>query len=125
MTTVASPTSDTTSRIATLRTPSSSVAPDPTASRDDGTPKSISPPTPACTASAAALRSESRECCTTPGIDAIGAGASSPSLTNIGSTRSPGAGRVWATSDRSAAVRRSRRGRAAGKPASLTTTTRA
>ena len=78
MTTVASPTSATTSRIATLRMPSSSVAPVPVASRVDGTPKSISPPTPACTASTAALRSESRECCTTPGIEAIGARLGQP-----------------------------------------------
>ena len=118
MTTVASPTSATTSRIATLSTPSSSVAPVPVASLVSGTPNSISPPTPACTASAAALRSESRECCTTPGIDAIGAGSASPSRTKSGSTRSPGDSRVCATSARSAAVRRSRRGRPAGNCAS-------
>ena len=40
-----------------------------------GTPNSISPPTPAATASAAARRSESRVCCTTPGIEAMARGS--------------------------------------------------
>ena len=43
------------------------------------------------TASTAALRSESRVCWTTPGIDAIGTGSRAPSRTNIGSTRWRGA----------------------------------
>ena len=49
-----------------------------------GTPNSMIPPTPASAASAAALRSESRVCWTTPGIDEIGRGSARPSATNTG-----------------------------------------
>jgi hypothetical protein len=66
--------------------PSGSSPAEPAASRVAGTPKSINPPAPASTASPAASTSESTVCCTTPGIEAIGDGASSPSRTNIGST---------------------------------------
>ena len=114
ITTVASPTSATTSRMATLRMPAGSMPPEPVASRSAGTPKSMMPPTPAWTASAAALRSESRECWTTPGREPIGRGSVSPSLTNIGRISSAGSSRVSATSRRSAGVRRSRRGRIRG-----------
>ena len=94
--------------------PSGSVPPEPTASRVDGTPNSMIPPTPARTASAAALRSDSRECCTTPGSDAIGRGSVSPSWTNIGSTSCDGATRVSSTRRRIGAEMRSRRGRIVG-----------
>ena len=53
-----------------------------------GTPKIISPPTPASTASTAALTRDSQQCWTTPGIDAIGVASAMPSRTNMGSTRS-------------------------------------
>ena len=99
---------------ATFRMPSGSSAPDPAASLWAGTPKIISPPTPAVTASSAALIIESRVCWTTPGIEAISAGASMPSRTNIGSTRSLGRTATSATSRRSAAVERSRRSRDVG-----------
>ena len=72
--------------IATLRIPSGSRPPLPVASLVVGMPNSISPPTPASTASTAAFRNEARECCTTPGMLEIGRGSSSPSATNIGST---------------------------------------
>ncbi len=104
-----------TSRRATLSTPSGSTPAVPVASRRAGTPKSMSPPTPAVTASTAALRRESRVCCTTPGIDAIGVGSVAPSFTNIGSTSWRGRRVVSATSRRSAGVARSRRGRWVGK----------
>src|SRR4051794_25817883 len=116
MTTVASPTSARTSRSATFSTPSGSTPALPVASRRSGTPNSISPPTPAATASAAALRSESRVCWTTPGIDETGTGSTAPSLTNIGSTSCRGRRVVSATRRRSAGVARRRRGRCVGKP---------
>src|SRR5690349_8273977 len=115
MTTVASPTSERTSRSATLSTPSGSTPALPVESCRAGTPNSISPPTPAATASAAALRSESRVCWTTPGIDETGTGSLAPSLTNIGSTSCRGRRVVSATRRRSAGVARSRRGRWVGK----------
>ncbi len=62
ITTVASPTSATTSRMTAFRIPSGSYAADPVASRSFGTANSINPPTPASTASSAALRTVSRVC---------------------------------------------------------------
>ena len=53
-------------------------------------------------------------CCTTPGIDTTGSGASMPSFTNSGATRSSTRTRCSATSRRSAGVRRSRRSRCSG-----------
>lgn len=79
-----------------------------------GTANSMRPPTPASTAARAALRSESRVCWRTPGIDATGTGSVIPSRTNIGRTRSAGDTRVSATIRRSGAVRRSRLGRTTG-----------
>ena len=60
------------------------------------------------------LRRLSWVCWTTPGIDATGSGASMPSFTNSGATRSSTERRVSATSRRMAGVRRSRRGRCSG-----------
>ncbi|SIK72455.1 Uncharacterised protein [Mycobacteroides abscessus subsp. abscessus] len=76
-----------------------------------GTPNSISPPTPALTASSAARRSDSVLCCTTPGSDEIALGSVRPSATNIGSTNCRGANVVSATNRRIAGVARRRRGR--------------
>src|SRR5947209_7501080 len=114
--TVESPRSLVRSRSATLRMPSGSERADPTASLSSarGAPNSISPPTPALTASAAAERNESRVCCTTPGIESIGTGSSMPSATNIGNTKCLGSSDVWATNRRRAGVDRSRRGRCRG-----------
>src|ERR1017187_2219409 len=117
MSTVAPPTSADRSARADVRIPAGSSAAEPRASLTAGTPKIMSPPTPASTASAAALRSLSRVCWTTPGMELTGCGSRIPSLTNIGSTRSDGWTLVWATRRRSAAVRRSLRGRAAGNSA--------
>ncbi len=114
ITTVASPTSLTTSRMATLRMPSGSTPAEPCGSCAAGTPKSIRPPTPASTASTAALRSDSRECCMTPGIDLIGRGSVSPSRTNIGRMSWRGSSVVSLTSRRRAGVLRNRRGRTSG-----------
>ena len=52
-------------------------------------------------------------------METTGCGSLIPSLTNIGSSRSDGRTLVCATSRRSAAVRRSLRGRAAGNSAGL------
>ncbi len=71
--------------------------------------------TPSSASSATSRRSEVRVCCTTPGSDAIGTGASMPSRTNSGATRSSTPSRVSATRRRSAGVRRRRRSRWAGK----------
>ena len=114
MTGRAAPTSATTSRITVLRTPSGSTAPLPVASLRSGTPNSMIPPRPSAAASAAAARTESRLCWTTPGMLLIGTGSRAPSRTNTGSTRCCGAREVSATSSRIARVRRSRRGRTSG-----------
>ena len=79
-------------------------------------PNRISPPTPASAASTAALRRLSLVCWTTPGMDWTGTGSAIPSLTNSGSTRSEPRTLVAAASRRSAAVRRSLRGRTTGNP---------
>src|SRR5215468_1273366 len=114
--TVASPTSAARSASACWTIPSGSSAAEPRASLTAGMPNSISPPTPAATASAAVLRRLSRVCWATPGMDGTGSGSLIPSLTNRGSTRSDPWTVVRAASLRSAAVRRRRRGRAAGNP---------
>ena len=80
-----------------------------------GTPNRITAGTPRSASSRTSLRSDSRVCCTTPGSDAIGWGASMPSRTNSGATRSSTVRRVSATRRRSAGVRRRRRRRRAGK----------
>src|SRR5215831_19412151 len=114
--TVASPTSVARSASACWTIPSGSSAAEPRASLTAGMPNSIIPPTPASTASAAALRRLSLVCWVTPGMDGTGSGSLIPSLTNRGSTRSDPRTVVRAASRRSAAVRRSLRGRAAGNP---------
>src|SRR5918998_39354 len=73
------------------------------------------PDVPTMCAPAAALRSDSRECCMTPGSEATGRGSLSPSLTNIGSTRSAGCSRVSLTSRRRAWLVLKRRGLSTGK----------
>src|SRR5580700_7500001 len=117
--TVSSPTSLTRSPSASWTMPAGSSAPEPRASLTAGMPNRTSPPTPAPTASTAALRRLSLVCCMTPGIDGTGCGSSIPSLTNSGSTRSAGRRLVCATKRRRAAVRRSLRGRTAGNPAAI------
>ncbi len=109
-----SPTSATTSVIATLRIPWGSIAPEPRASFSAGSPNSITPPSPASTASLAAFFSESRVCCTTPGMLEISRGSVASSATNIGSTSWLGRTSVSATRRLRAGVRRSRRGRMSG-----------
>ena len=115
-----SPTSATTSAIATLRMPSGSRAPEPVASLRSGMPKSIRPPSPRSAASAAAFTNDSRLCWTTPGIDEIGRGSVSPSRTNTGSTSRRASTEVSATSRRRDGVRRNRRGRTTGPCAMAT-----
>ena len=114
MMTRSSPTASRTRATATLRMPSGSSAPEPTASLVVGTPKIMNPPTPAATQARASSTSESRVCWTTPGMLEIGTGAVAPSLTKTGSTKSRGCSRVSATSARTAAFCRSRRGRVTG-----------
>ena len=96
----------------------------PVASLCSGTPNSMTPPSPSDAASATALRADSRECCTTPGMLEIGRGSRSPSATNIGSTSCRGSTDVSATSRRIAGDERRRRGRSAGnmvRPSAVTT----
>src|SRR5581483_9158144 len=114
MMTMSSPTSVRTSRKAVLSTPSGSIPAEPVASRVAGTPNSMIPPSPAATASTAALRSESRVCCTTPGMDGIGTGSVAPSLTNTGNTSCLAVTVVSRTNPRIAAVARNLRGRLLG-----------
>ena len=94
--------------------PSGSTAPVPRASLLVGTPNSMIPPSPSAAASEAALRSESRECCTTPGMLLIGVGPVAPSRTKTGRMSCRASSEVSATSRRRAGVRRSRRGRTVG-----------
>ena len=114
-TTSASPTSAATAAVATFRMPRSSSAPEPSASRTAGTPNSITPPRPAAAASVAARRSESSECCTTPGIEPIGCGSAMPSRTNSGSTSCDGTNVVSRARRRTAGDWRRRRSRWVGK----------
>src|SRR5690242_834318 len=120
MTTASSPTSAVTSRRATWMMPPGSSAAEPRLSLTAGMPNRIRPPTPASAASAAALRRLSLVCWTTPGMEGTGTGSVIPSLTNIGSTRSLPRTLVCAARRRSAGVRRSLRGRTAGKPVTTT-----
>ena len=71
---------------------------------------------PSETSRFASTTSESTVCCTSPGIEAIGVGASIPSRTNSGATRSSTPRRASATRRRSAGVRRNRRRRRTGNP---------
>ncbi len=116
MTTVASPTSATTSRIAVLSTPSGSTAPRPMASRDAGTPNSISPADASLDSFERSLAQACRGCA---GRRRASTGSLGPRLRPPArTTAAPGARgstEVSATSRRIAGVRRSRRGRSAGK----------
>ena len=114
MTTSSSPTASTTARVAMLRIPSGSSAPEPRASLVSGTPKSMIPPIPAATQARASATSESSVCWTTPGIEEISTGSVMPSRTKTGRTRSAGCSRVSATRRRSGVLPRIRRGRTAG-----------
>ena len=87
---------------------------EPRASLRAGTPKRTTPGTPRSARARTSLRRLSSVCCTTPGIEAIGSGASMPSFTKSGATRSSTPTRASATRRRSAAVRRSRRSRCSG-----------
>ena len=116
MRTSSSPTASRTARSATCTTPSGSQAPLPCASLCAGTPKRIRPGTPSETRRLASTTSESSECCTSPGMDAIGTGSAIPSRTKSGATRSSGPRRASATNRRSAGVRRKRRNRRTGNP---------
>ena len=115
MITRSSPTSARTSRMALLSTPSGSREAVPRASRTAGTPNSMMPPTPSSTASAAARLSDSVVCCTTPGMEVMGAGSVRPSRMKAGRISSAGASRYSAVSRRMAGVVRRRRGRWFGK----------
>ena len=59
-----------------------------------GTPKRITPGMPSSASARTSLRRLSCVCCTTPGIDTTGSGASMPSFTNSGATRSSTASAV-------------------------------
>ncbi len=115
MITRSSPTSARTSRMALFRTPSGSREAVPSASRAAGMPKSMMPPRPSSTASAAARLRDSVVCCTTPGMEVMGLGSVRPSRMNAGRISSAGASRVSAVSRRMAGVVRRRRGRWWGK----------
>src|ERR1700730_13058074 len=99
-------------RTASCTAPSSSQAPEPSASLWSGIPKSSTPGTPSAASSPAAATASvivSRE---TPGIDSIGAASVA---TNIGAIRRAALNSVSRTRSRSALVRRSRRSRVSGK----------
>ena len=66
--------------------PSGFHASEPSASLCAGTPKRITPGTPASARTRTSLRRRSRVCWTTPGSEAIGWGESMPSRTNSGAT---------------------------------------
>ena len=82
-----------------------------------GSGNRITPGTPSPTSRRTSSTRDGMLCWDTPGSEPIGRGASRPSATKSGATRSSGARRVWATSRRSAGVRRRRRRRRAGNPA--------
>ena len=113
--TTSSPTSSRNSPSATWTMPSGFHASEPSASLRAGTPKRIAAGTPRSRRRRTSARSEATVCCTTPGSDGTGCGSSMPSRTNSGATRSSMPSTVSATSRRSAAVRRRRRGRWVGK----------
>ena len=70
---------------------------EPRASLCAGTPKRITPGTPRSASARTSLRRLSWVCCTTPGIETTGSGASMPSFTKSGATRSSTESRVSAT----------------------------
>ncbi len=102
-------------RNATCTTPSGSQAPLPCASLCAGTPKRINPGMPSETRRLASATRESRECWTSPGMEAIGTGDAAPSRTKSGATKSSTSRRASATKRRKAGVRRNRRRRRVGK----------
>ena len=109
-----SPTSSRRSRRASCTMPLGFHASEPSASLWTGMPNRITPGMPRSASSRTSLRNDSRVCWTTPGSDGTGAGASMPSRTNKGATRSSTVTRASATSLRNACVRRSLRRRRAG-----------
>ena len=114
MSTRSSPTSSRSERNATCTTPSGASAPEPVASFAAGTPKSTTAGIPRSASARTSLRRLSWVCWSTPGIDATGSGASIPSFTKSGATRSSTSTRVSPTSRRNAGVRRNRRDRCSG-----------
>ena len=113
--TMSSPRSERRSASAACTIPSGCQACEPMWSLRSGTPNSTTAPTPRECSTATSSRSDFRVCCTCCGIDTIGWGASMPSRTNSGATRSAGWSRCSATSRLRAGVRRSRRMRRRGK----------
>ena len=99
--------------------PSGSNAPLPTASLCAGTPNRITDFTPISASWVTSACRLSRECWTTPGSDGIGIGASMPSRTNSGATRSAVRTVVSASMSRIACVVRSRRNRVVGNIAAI------
>ncbi len=71
--------------------------------------------TPAARAALVSSTIRSTESCATPGMEPIGLRTPRPLTANSGRMRSDGWMRVSRTIERSAAVRRKRRGRSAGK----------
>ena len=114
MSTRSSPTSSRSERNAICTTPSGASAPDPVASFTAGTPKSTTAGIPRSASARTSLRRLSWVCWSTPGIDTTGSGASIPSFTKSGATRSSTSTRVSPTRRRNAGVRRSRRDRCSG-----------
>ena len=110
MTTKSSPARARASRIAVERIPSGFKASLPDTSRFSGMPKTITPPMPAASARSISALYDSFECCTTPGIPAIGFGLVKPSRMKTGRTSEAGARLVSRTIARSIEVLRSRRG---------------
>src|SRR4051812_15007415 len=95
--------------------PCGSQAALPCASLASGMPKRIAERTPASRAAFASATTRSTESCATPGIEGIGFFTPFPEMAKKGSMRSDGSIRVSRTIERSAAVRRKRRGRLCGK----------
>ena len=100
---------------ATCTIPSGSEAPDPVGSLREGTPKRTTAPMPSDERRLASATREATECCTTPGIEAIGTGTSIDSRTKRGAIRSSTPSDDSATSRRMTGSRRSRRNLRAGK----------
>src|SRR5438128_470964 len=104
--------------------PLGSHAPVPCASLWSGMPNRITLRTPAALAVVVSSTIRSTESCATPGMEPIGLRTPRPLTANSGRIRSDGWMRVSRTMERSAAVRRSRRGRSLGKAIGQTVTPR-
>src|SRR5882724_7289948 len=102
--------------------PLGSQAPVPCASLWSGMPNRITLRTPAARAALVSSTIRSTESCATPGMEPIGLRTPRPATANSGRIRSDGWIRVSRTMERSAAVRRRRRGRSLGKPIEETVT---